>query len=113
MNTRQKKRYYPTNHRIWLKIRKRILDKEPLCRECKKRGRNTPASHVDHIDGQCSKPSDYVDSNLQPLCNSCHSRKTAAFDGSFGQKEQRRILGCDENGIPLDERHYWNTKGVT
>nr|WP_197408087.1 MULTISPECIES: HNH endonuclease signature motif containing protein [unclassified Guyparkeria] len=49
--------------------------------DCEKRGRVTPASVVDHIDGNAhnNEPG-----NLAALCASCHSRKTARQDGGFG-----------------------------
>lgn len=52
------------------------LRREPLCRECWVHGRVTEATQVDHIvplaEGGTNDPD-----NLQSLCHSCHSRKTA------------------------------------
>lgn len=59
---------------------------EPLCRECGKRGILSPMDCVDHIEPM-SGPDDprwYDQTNHQALCLSCHSRKTAAEDGAFG-----------------------------
>ncbi len=58
------------------------LDREPLCRSCLERNVITPASHVDHIDGDSHN--NHPD-NFQSLCPSCHSRKTAREDGAFGK----------------------------
>ena len=62
----------------WLKLRAHILDKEPLCVDCKKEGKVTPATVVDHIkaiDGE-DDPLFYDEHNLQSLCDKCHRKKT-------------------------------------
>lgn len=68
-------RQYGYSDRRWRLIRKAVLMKEPLCRECAKHDRITPANEIDHIDGD---PMNNDPRNLQPLCKSCHSRKTAS-----------------------------------
>lgn len=65
----------------WRRIRAMVLAEESLCRECAKQGRIVPARHVDHIDGNVNN---MRRENLQPLCASCHSRKTAKEDGRWG-----------------------------
>ncbi|MCB0080444.1 MAG: HNH endonuclease [Caldilineaceae bacterium] len=52
------------------------LRREPLCRHCRERGQTTAATEVDHIKARRDGGSDAFD-NLQSLCKSCHSRKTA------------------------------------
>lgn len=48
-----------------------------LCVECKKIGRVTPATHTDHIKPRATHPElTWKIENLQPMCRSCHSRKT-------------------------------------
>ena len=69
----------------WRKIRAQVLREEPLCRECKRNGRITAAVDVDHIDGNVENTER---SNLQPLCHSCHSRKTGRENGAFGNKKE-------------------------
>jgi len=59
----------------WQQLRAYVLAREPLCRDCWKRGRVVPATDVDHIIPRVKGGSD-DDSNLQPLCHSCHSAKT-------------------------------------
>jgi 5-methylcytosine-specific restriction protein A len=62
-----------------------VLTREPLCRACKLRGKLVPATDVDHIDGDVRN---MADENLQPLCHSCHSEKTAREDGGLGRKRK-------------------------
>jgi len=67
----------------WRRLRRMVLNREPLCRECLKEGRLTPATEVDHIVPLSQGGTNDLE-NLQPLCHSCHSRKTAKEDGGFG-----------------------------
>ncbi|WP_367363511.1 HNH endonuclease [Mesotoga sp.] len=69
-----------------------MLNSEPLCRECKKHGRLTLATEVDHII-PLSKGGDNSPGNLQPLCHACHSRKTASEDGGFGNTSSDTLEG--------------------
>ena len=74
-----------TSHydRRWQKIRAMYLAKNPLCAECQKAGRLTPANEVHHIVAVNDGGSDH-DDNLMGLCKSCHSRKTAK-EYAFGR----------------------------
>jgi len=66
-------------------LRRTVLSEEPFCRHCMAEGIYERATDVDHIIA--AKPSDelfYKMSNLQPLCHSCHAKKTATQDGGFG-----------------------------
>jgi len=68
--------------REWRAIRARHLSDRPACARCGSRTR----LHVDHV-----RPHRGIDAlrldpaNLQTLCVSCHSRKTATADGGFGR----------------------------
>lgn len=73
----------PTNSAAWRRIRAVVLAREPLCRCCAAQGRVRAATEVDHIDGDDANS---ADSNLQPLCRSCHSAKTARENGGFGRE---------------------------
>lgn len=109
-NARQAKRYLATNHPRWRAIRAQALSREPLCRSCQSMGRTTAASHVDHINGRADRAQDYEDSNLQPLCASCHTEKTSTeHHKAMGRKVS--IKGCDSQGRPLDADHHWNHVG--
>lgn len=71
--------------RRWRKARKAYLAEHPLCAECARQGRDELASVVDHVQPHRGDSSLFWDqSNWQPLCRSCHSRKTAKHDGGFG-----------------------------
>ena len=61
----------------WRKLRAMYRRAHPLCEQCLREGRTTPANVVDHIveieDGGALLDPE----NLQALCYACHNRKTA------------------------------------
>ena len=59
----------------WRKIRARYIQAHPLCEECEKLGRCTPATEVHHIK-PLSEGGGHGDDNLAALCHSCHSSIT-------------------------------------
>lgn len=71
----------------WRKARLRFLRQNPLCVECQRHGKLTPATVVDHIRPHKGDPVLFWDSenNWQALCATCHNRKTAREDGGFGR----------------------------
>lgn len=70
----------------WLALRRQQLTMHPFCVECLKAGKYTMASEVDHIIPHRNDERLFFDpSNLQSLCHSCHSIKTAREDGGFGR----------------------------
>ena len=78
------------------KLREQLLRSEPLCRHCKAKGRVTPATIADHIVSIANGGAIHDIDNLQPLCRTCHDRKTLAEQG----KRARRRFGVD--GWPID-----------
>jgi len=70
----------------WQRLRLWVLKREPLCRECRKAGKLTPATDVDHITSRAKGGTDDPE-NLRSLCESCHSVKTAREDGGFGRQQ--------------------------
>lgn len=84
------RRTLPLNGATWQRLRALVITEEPLCRHCSERGLIVCASDVDHVDGN---PGNNDRSNLQSLCHSCHSIKTASDHG------KRVAAGCDANGL--------------
>jgi len=72
----------------WRKARKMFLKRNPLCEECKRNGKITPATVVDHIIPHKGDMNLFWDeSNWQALCKTCHDRKTVIENGGFGNIE--------------------------
>lgn len=63
--------------RRWRRVRSAVLAARPLCAECERAGRITPATDVHHRTPRRAGGEDALD-NLEPLCHACHSRITAA-----------------------------------
>lgn len=62
----------------WKSLSARVRREEPLCRECEAAGRVEPTTQVDHIVPHRGVWALFVDrENLQGLCDSHHSAKTA------------------------------------
>lgn len=61
----------------WQKARATFLKRNPLCRICEKKGKVVPSTVVDHIIPARIAPERFWDkTNWQPLCVTCHNRKT-------------------------------------
>ena len=61
----------------WRRLRAVKLEQNPMCEECARTGRYTPAQMGDHIV-PINKGGGALDlDNLQSLCNACHARKSA------------------------------------
>ncbi|WP_368489673.1 HNH endonuclease [Clostridium sp. BJN0013] len=70
----------------WKKLRKQFLQEHPICVKCKAKGVIKAAAVVDHVRAHKGNERLFWDeSNWQPLCKSCHDRKTAREDGSLLQ----------------------------
>ena len=61
--------------RAWRRIRLQYIMLHPLCEQCVKENRLTPAEEVHHIL-PLANGGTHDDSNLMALCKSCHSRIT-------------------------------------
>jgi 5-methylcytosine-specific restriction protein A len=71
--------------RQWSVFRLNWLSDHPLCVKCLEQGLYVSATEVDHIVPHCGDMEKFWDeSNVQSLCEPCHSRKTATEDGGFG-----------------------------
>lgn len=81
----------------WQQARKAYLAKHPLCVECERQGLVVAANHVDHIRPHKGDWTIFWDStNWQALCHPCHSRKTAAEDGGWGNPSRDRANGASK-----------------
>lgn len=81
--------------RAGVEQRRRRLAAEPLCRDCKAKGRVTAATVPDHIKPLALGGTD-DDSNIRCLCEPCHKVRTAE---QFGHRK-RVAYGLD--GWPID-----------
>lgn len=73
------KRFYGGS--MWRWVSSHVLAEEPICRTCK----TAPATCVDHIVPVRERFDLRLDrSNLQPLCVSCHRKKTIEDKKSKG-----------------------------
>ena len=69
----------------WRKARRAYLHKHPLCVQCQKDGKITPATVVDHIIPHKGDMKLFWDkSNWQSLCKRHHDIKTAKEDKRWG-----------------------------
>jgi 5-methylcytosine-specific restriction protein A len=72
------------NSKGWKTLRTRHLKQYPLCSICA-----LPANHVDHIIPHEGDTALFYDAgNLQSMCSSHHSAKTAREDGGFGNPKR-------------------------
>ncbi|QNE49245.1 HNH endonuclease [Klebsiella michiganensis] len=100
----------------WDRERLLFLRAHPLCVMCHEQGRVTAATVVDHIiphklkealrsgDTQAIAKAQklfWSRKNWQGLCKQHHD--------STKQRMEKRgtVIGCDENGIPLDPNSHW------
>lgn len=101
----------------WQKARADHLRTHPLCVFCQQYGRLVPASVVDHItpprlgEAKLSGDSERIAAawklfwdraNWQSLCKPCHDSVKQRLEKSG------RVVGCSDDGRPLDPRHHWN-----
>ena len=72
--------------RHWQAYRLGYLQANPLCIQCEKAGRLTPATDVDHIKPISGQQDDlfWDSANHQALCHAHHSRKTASEHRTVG-----------------------------
>ena len=82
----------------WKRIRKRELEKHPLCVECLKKTpkRIEKATIIDHIDPNWHGFKGFLSGKFQALCHECHNLKTFFDDlPSLKKREMTEISGID------------------
>ena len=73
--------------RRWIEARRDFLASHPVCTGC-----GAPASVVDHVQPHRGDQSLFWSrSNWAALCAACHSTKTAATDGGFGNPRRATL----------------------
>lgn len=77
--------------RLGIAMRKRRLEAEPLCRDCKGKGIIRPAITPDHIKPLALGGTD-TDDNIRCLCKDCHDLRTRE---QFGHKAPKQAIGLD------------------
>lgn len=70
------------------RVRRALLRDEPFCRECRKEGRETKATHADHIVPKCMGGTD-ARANYQPLCVA-HARSKSGREGALIRAARHR-----------------------
>lgn len=71
--------------KAWERTRRRVFARDLYkCQSCGRLVMGKGEAHCDHIVPKEAGGSD-DDTNLQTLCRTCHSRKTATEDGGFGR----------------------------
>lgn len=69
-------RHYKAHKRYgrnWKRIRDRYIRMHPLCEECMKNNKATPATQVHHIKTIAAGGTNEF-SNLESVCDACHNR---------------------------------------
>ena len=93
-----KDKYYQQliNTARWLRLRRAVLTKHPLCQRCQEEGRVTAATEVHHVRpveeafnkaGKLQRM--YDPANLRALCHDCHV-KTHTEAGRSGREATKK-----------------------
>lgn len=86
----------------WYRLRYKQLQANPCCKYCEDQGLVVLATVVDHkIRHKGDEDLFFDPDNLQSLCKQHHD--------STKQREEFHgvVLGCNENGYPVDSSHHW------
>lgn len=90
------------NHR-WRKLRAAQLEREPLCRYCKRQGKVTVATVCDHVTPHRGDLAIFWQpGNYQSLC-ALHHNAAKQREENIGMQ-----IGGDTDGNPIDPKHHWN-----
>jgi 5-methylcytosine-specific restriction enzyme A len=99
---------YRSDGGLWKRVRKVFLANNPFCAICLRAGRHVKAVVVDHIRPHKGNVDLFLDpSNLQGLCQSCHSGAKQRAEKSGGVAYSREI---GRDGWPIDPLHSANKR---
>lgn len=100
----QKLRATAYNNTTWRKLREVYMHEHPLCEECLKKGKVTPAEDIHHIrspftGGEVNYSLLLNYSNLESVCKKCHQLIHNAKEGYTSPEDILRQLDAlfDEN----------------
>ncbi len=85
----------------WDKLKALKKRSAPLCEECLKKGRVTPAYMIHHITPINEGGAMYDFDNLESVCRDCHAVLHGADPGKM-------VKGCGADGWPTSADHPWN-----
>jgi 5-methylcytosine-specific restriction protein A len=71
----------------WRALRKAYIQANPCCEVCRENGREVVATTVDHRVPIRQGGASLEWSNLQAMCTSCHSRKSAREGSRWGNRK--------------------------
>ena len=89
--------------RAWQKIRARYIAAHPLCEQCLKRSKITPAEEVHHIR-PLSRGGTHEIKNLMSLCKACHSQITARDGDRWHTRTQTWFTWKQHENL---KKHIW------
>ena len=96
-------------NRRWHRRRAHQLWTQPLCEQCKARGRVEVATEVDHIRSHRGDRNAFWLGELQSLCKPCHDRKTRHERDAIAGRCDTGGTGVD--GMPLNRNHWaWDER---
>lgn len=93
----QKLRATAYNNTTWRKLREVYMHEHPLCEECLKKGKVTPAEDIHHIrspftGGDINYSLLLDDNNLEAVCKKCHQLIHNAKEGYTSPEDILRQL---------------------
>ena len=86
LRDREARAFYTSKE--WKHLRQNFLIENPFCEECRKNGRLTKATVVDHIIPIKQGGPALDENNLQALCASCHGSKSIKEGSRFGSADK-------------------------